>query len=110
MDLVRKNQSSIGLSDADISNAIVSDTYVNKTSGTRLVYLQQTYLGIPVYNQIHVLSFKNGKLVYQSGGRISSMDKRSTTVMGFLPFMQKRLFMRHWPTESYFHQSCNGVS
>ncbi len=76
MDLVRKNQSSIGLSDADISNAIVSDTYVNKTSGTRLVYLQQTYLGIPVYNQIHVLSFKNGKLVYQSGGRISSMDKK----------------------------------
>lgn len=76
MQLVTKHHTSIGLSAEDLKNVIVSNSYFNKISGTRLVYLQQTYKGLPVYNQLQVLAFKNDQLVSKSGGRISGIEKR----------------------------------
>lgn len=75
LQLVKKNMTSIGLSEDDIKNSIVSNTYFNQTAGTRMVYLQQSYLDLPVYNQILVLAFKNDVLVSKAGGRISSIEK-----------------------------------
>ncbi len=74
-DLVIKNSKSIGLSNQDLSNYIISNTYFDNASKLRMVYLQQSYLNIPVYNQIQVLAFKDHSLVSNSGGRISSIEK-----------------------------------
>jgi len=62
LQLVNKNSDAIGLSKEDINNAIVRDSYFDEVAGVQLVYLQQTYKGLPVFNQIHVLAFKNGVL------------------------------------------------
>ncbi len=75
MQLVNSHKTSIGLSGADGNNFKVSDSYLDKTSGLRLVYLQQTFKDIPVYNQIQVLAFKNDSLVSNAGGRIADIEK-----------------------------------
>ena len=75
-DLVAKNAKAIGWNATDIDNSIVSDSYFDKTAKVQLVYLQQSYLGLPVYNQILVLAFKNGNLVSKSGGKIGSIEKK----------------------------------
>ena len=77
LQLVRKNMSSIGLTESDIKNSIVSNSYFNKIAGTRMVYLQQSYKDLPVYNQILVLAFKNELLVSKTGSRIQSIEKLS---------------------------------
>jgi extracellular elastinolytic metalloproteinase len=71
--LIRKNGFKIGLSENDLSNSIVASNYLNEASGTRLVYLQQTQNGIPVYNQIMVLALKDELVVSQSGEHISKI-------------------------------------
>lgn len=67
LELIGKNSTAIGLSEQDLRNVIVKNSYFNKQAGTRMVYLQQSHLGLPVYNQIQVLSFKNGLPVSVSG-------------------------------------------
>ncbi|MBI5858871.1 MAG: M36 family metallopeptidase [Sphingobacteriales bacterium] len=72
--LVSKNAATIGISAEDINNTVLSSTY-QTAEGIRLVYLYQSYRGIPVYNQMHVLAFKDEKLVSNAGGRIKAFDK-----------------------------------
>ena len=73
--LISKHADQIGLSKTDISNAIISDAYYNETSGTRLVYLQQGYLNLPVYNRIRVLAFKDDKIVSHTGDFLPNLEK-----------------------------------
>ena len=61
--LVVKNAASIGFSTNDLGNYVVISAYYNETGGTQMVYLNQTYKGVPVYNQRMVLAFKNDKLI-----------------------------------------------
>jgi uncharacterized repeat protein (TIGR01451 family) len=79
--VVSKNSAAIGLSAEDLSNIIVSSTYISQ-EGIRMVYLYQSYKDIPVYNQMHVLAFKNDKLVSASGGRIPLLDQKVNTKNG----------------------------
>ena len=72
--LVAKNSSAIGLSATDQQNILVSSTY-KTMDGLHMVYLQQSHLGIPVYNQLQVLAFQNGKVVSNAGGRIPDIQK-----------------------------------
>jgi len=74
-ELISKNNSLIGLFGSDIDNYIISNSYFDNTTGLRMVYLQQSYLGLPVYNQLQTLAFKNEKLVAKSGGRITGIEK-----------------------------------
>ncbi len=74
--LVEKNLGSIGLSKADLNNSIVSNAYFSAISGAQIIYLQQSYQGIPVFNQLQTLAFKNGELVSKTGERISNIEKR----------------------------------
>lgn len=76
LDLVRKNSSAIGVSSPDIDNSLVGSTYMVPGSELRMVYLQQSYLGIPVYNQLHVLAFKNEKAVSVTGSRIRDISAK----------------------------------
>ncbi len=75
MQLVSKNSSSIGLSQDQLNNLILSSTYYNEIAGTQMVYLFQSYRGLPVYNQMLVLAFKNEKVVSNAGVLITDMDK-----------------------------------
>ena len=49
--LIIQNQDQIGISDADLANSLVSDYIPAKGNGQSIVYLQQAYAQIPVYNQ-----------------------------------------------------------
>lgn len=78
--LLQKNAGkSMGI---DWQQAIVSDAYHNKFAGTDMVYLQQAYLGIPVYNEIVTMAFKEASLKNQSGHFIESLDKKVNDKLG----------------------------
>ena len=79
LKIVASNSASIGLSSSDLQQSIVSDAYYNKTAGTQMIYLQQSYNGIPVYNQIQTLAFKNGVLVSNAGSRLPNLDSKLAT-------------------------------
>lgn len=80
--LIAKNAGAIGLTAKDQQNSLISSTYVSP-DGLRMVYLQQSYLGIPVYNQMQVLAFMGDKLVSNAGGRLPSLDKLLPNASGF---------------------------
>ncbi|MBC7535239.1 MAG: M36 family metallopeptidase [Ferruginibacter sp.] len=73
--LVKANSKALSLSDKDMDNLLVSSTYQTTTDRIRMVYLQQTFKGIPVFNQMQVLAFKNSELVSASGGRITGIEQ-----------------------------------
>lgn len=72
--LISKNASAIGLSADDLNNSIISSSYLS-SDGIRHTYLYQSYKGIPVYNQMIVLAFKNDKIVSVAGSRLKAFDK-----------------------------------
>jgi hypothetical protein len=78
LQLVQKNSSVLGITQQDIDNSIITGTYIIPGSEIRMVYLQQSYKNIPVYNQLHVLAFKNDKLVSVAGNRIATIEKKIT--------------------------------
>lgn len=73
--LLEKNKSEIGLSDKDLTNVIISNAYFDQVAKIELVYLQQSYLELPVYNQIQVLAFRDDVLVSNKGSRIYNIEK-----------------------------------
>ncbi|HMU73446.1 MAG TPA: M36 family metallopeptidase, partial [Ferruginibacter sp.] len=75
MQLVGANKDALHLSAGDLSNVVVSNTMYDNATGIRMVYLNQTYKGIPILNQMLVLAFKNGKLVSNAGKFNHSMEK-----------------------------------
>lgn len=79
--VVSKNSAAIGLTAEDLKNIVVSSTYVSP-EGIRMVYLYQSYKDIPVYNQMHVLAFKNEKLVSAAGGRIPLLEQKVNSITG----------------------------
>jgi len=92
LQLVNTHKTAIGLSEADRNNFRISDSYFSKSSGLRLVYLQQTFNDIPVYNQLQVLAFRNDSLVSNAGGRIPEIEKLVNGNYGILPFRPNKLF------------------
>lgn len=52
---------------------VVSDAYYDQNTGINYIYLQQTYLGVKVYNAIKVVIIKDGKLAYTSGKFVSNI-------------------------------------
>lgn len=79
--LVTKNAVAIGLSTADISNSIVSSTYSTKEN-IRMVYLQQSYKGIPVFGHMNVLAFRDDKAVSVEGRRIQKIEALANSKTG----------------------------
>ena len=79
LDLVKKNAAAAGLTNQNIIDSRVSDTYLDALSGATLVYLQQTYKGIDVDKSLQVLAFKSGSLVSSSGKRIELNSIKGNT-------------------------------
>ena len=73
--LVAAHADEIGLTKSDLANYLVSSTY--KSDETQLVYLIQSYKGVPVNNQMLVLAFKNDKLISNAGKFIPEIEKAS---------------------------------
>ena len=76
LGLAKQNQLVIGLSQNDLDNSIVANTYLVHGSDIRMLYLQQSYRGIPVYNKLNVLAFRNEQLVSNAGSRIAGLDQK----------------------------------
>ena len=75
MELLKNNMSAAGLTSEDMNNIEISSTYIISGSGIRMVYTQQTFKSIPVFNKMQVIAFKNDKLVSLTGGRIQSIEQ-----------------------------------
>jgi subtilisin-like proprotein convertase family protein len=75
MQLVAQSKATLGFSQEQLRNLTVLNAYYDKVSGLNMVYLQQTYKGIPVYNQIIKLAFKNGQLLTNAGEFNHSIEK-----------------------------------
>lgn len=73
--LVQQNKAALNLTDNDISNSSISSSYLVSGSTVRMVYLQQTYRGLPVFNKIQTLAFKDGKPVSAFGQRLPGMEQ-----------------------------------
>jgi subtilisin-like proprotein convertase family protein len=73
--LVSASKAKLGLSAEDLGNSMVSSTSYDDAARTRMVYLTQTYQGVPVFNQMLVLAFKDGKLISQAGVYNHSIQK-----------------------------------
>ena len=80
--LLDANASSIGLTKYDLANTLISDSYFDQTLGAQLVYAQQAYKEIPIFNQLQVLAFKNEKLVSNKGARLKAVEKMAGNVSG----------------------------
>ncbi len=80
--LLDANAQKIGLTKYDLSNTIISDSYFDNISGAQLVYAQQSYKEIPIFNQLQVLAFKNEKIVSNKGGRLKSVEKLAGNLIG----------------------------
>lgn len=76
--MVLKNSSFLNLSTADIENSIIRNAYLDKTSNIQLIYLQQSYQDVPVYNSIQVIALKNNVAISGSGQRIYKMSEKTT--------------------------------
>lgn len=73
MQLVAQNAAAIGLQNDQVKDLKLSSTYSD--AGTQYVYLLQTYKGVPIYNQMLVLAFKNNKLISHSGSLLPDVAK-----------------------------------
>jgi extracellular elastinolytic metalloproteinase len=82
LGIVRKNGSLLHVSQEDARNVAMSSTFTDAQSGIRYLYLQQTYGGIPVYNQIKTVAMKNNQIVYSSGNFVENI---SLKVSGITP-------------------------
>ena len=76
LELVRKNAVQLKLDSKKIENVRVSNAYYDKFSGLYMVYLQQTHLGLPVFNQLMSLAFREGALVSQAGKFIDDIESK----------------------------------
>jgi hypothetical protein len=78
--LIISNSMKLGLSVADQKNLIILNAYEDKSNGLYMVYAQQTYKGIGIYNAIQVMAFKDDRLVSVAGKRISKMELKTKAI------------------------------
>lgn len=109
--LVLKNSNSIGLDAHDLKNTVVTDAYVSSTSGLSMVYLQQTHKGLPVYNSMLTLAFKNDKLVSESGAIVEDITHK-TELINIIPSVTSSDALRAAISSKklYFNGSLNPVA
>ena len=81
--LVNVNSNIAGLTASDIENSIVASTYkITGHDDVQMVYLQQSYKGIPVFNELQVMAFKQGRLVSRTGSRINAIEEKANNNNG----------------------------
>lgn len=81
---IKKHAAELNFTAENLENYRIRDAYFDNLSGAMLVYLQQTYSGIDVYNSIQVLAIKNDK-VGSFMGHIVPMSKGSAVEKNATP-------------------------
>jgi hypothetical protein len=76
-EIVSTYSKQLGLSENDIKNYIVSSSY--KSDGIQYIYLLQSYKGLPVRNQMKVISIRDNALLSISGSFIVELEKLVST-------------------------------
>jgi hypothetical protein len=82
LELVRQNSAALGLSSNDIDNSTVTSSYVITGTNIRMVYLQQLYKELPVFNQVQVIAFENNLPVSNMGGRVADIERKTGSSTG----------------------------
>jgi hypothetical protein len=79
-ELLEKNASALGISKADINEAIITDIYTDNVSGITYLYVQQAYQGIKVYNKIISGAIRNGLVQSRQGTFIPDLKDKIKTI------------------------------
>ncbi len=80
-ELLEKNASILGISKADVSEAIITDIYTDNVSGITYMYVQQAYQGIKVYNKIISGTMKNGVVLSHQGTFVPDLKAKVKTIV-----------------------------
>ena len=83
INLLEKNKANIGLTKADIDNSIISNAYKSPSSGLTFIYLQQSHNGLPIFNQLKTIVFKDENLVSNEGFRIENIEALTKQIRVF---------------------------
>ena len=83
INLLEKNKANIGLTKVDIDNSIISNAYKSPSSGLTFIYLQQSHNGLPIFNQLKTIVFKDENLVSNEGFRIENIDALTKQIRVF---------------------------
>ena len=81
VSLIQQNLKSAGLSDLGTENIKVTNFYYDRTLDADLVYVQEMYRGIPVYNSIKSIAFKKLSFVFPSSSSSSSFSRDALLTM-----------------------------
>lgn len=78
---LQENKNQWNLTEADISDLVVTNNYVSTPSGAHMIYLMQRYQGVKVYNAIYNVGIsKEGKVVHAASRFIPNLvNKVGTT-------------------------------
>ncbi|MFM7671377.1 MAG: M36 family metallopeptidase [Bacteroidota bacterium] len=71
--LIRTNATAAHLTEKDQQELRISATY-KTTDGIQMVYAQQSFRGVPIYNQLQVMAFRKEKLVSLAGELRADLD------------------------------------
>lgn len=78
-DYLAARASDLGLEPADVTSAIVTDTYENPALGITHVYLRQTYQGVPVVNSnLNVNIDGQGRVVSVGGDVVTGLSAQAS--------------------------------
>ncbi len=77
LSLVQRNAAAIGISNTHLKDVMISKAYHDPTLDADLIYLQQSYLGLPVFNSIKSIAFKADKVTSATGSFISTTANKA---------------------------------
>ncbi|MBL7703638.1 MAG: M36 family metallopeptidase, partial [Ferruginibacter sp.] len=107
--LAANNDAAGGISAEMLSSSKVVTSYQDAATGVRYVGLQQTYKGIPVYNQVLALSFRNGKVMSNFGAFDPNIEK-SINVASGIPSVSAESAVQSALSDRGFHASQMAVA
>jgi len=93
LSYVKNNAKALGLSQADVTSSVVTDSYTDADSGITHVYLRQTYNGLEIYNtDMTITVMKDGSVLSVGGSFVPGVgtkapapEHRRSTVGGSTP-------------------------
>lgn len=80
--MITENAAKIRITNEEAVASVVTAAYKDEMSGATLVYVQQGFRGIPVFNQLLVLAFKDGKVVSNAGHFLHDIEKIANPTSG----------------------------
>jgi Fungalysin metallopeptidase (M36)/PA domain/Ig-like domain CHU_C associated len=96
-ELVAKNNKEIGISEKQLNNYFVSSAY--SQDQFMYSYLNQSYKGLPVHNQMIVLSSKGGTILSKSGAFLENIENFATATSSVPTLSAKDAVLKAFASE-----------